>query len=73
MHAISHASRLALPCRSEFRDEFDDARGFGWDIKEEPLFQWKSLIQKKVTLIPRAHLPMRISYSEGDSYPELTF
>lgn len=38
---------------SEFRDEFDDARGFGWDIKEEPTFQWKALINKKSKEIAR--------------------
>jgi hypothetical protein len=35
-------------CRSEFNDDFQDARGFGWDIPGQPKFSWKTLIQKKV-------------------------
>jgi hypothetical protein len=34
--------------RSEFSDDFQDARGFGWEIPGQPKFHWKTLIQKKV-------------------------
>ena len=44
----------ACRCRSEFSDDFQDARGFGWEIRGQPKFHWKTLIQKKV-LVHEAH------------------
>lgn len=38
---------------SEFRDHFEDARGFGWEIPGEPKFNWKKLIEKKSKEIAR--------------------
>jgi len=38
---------------SEFRDQFADARGFGWEIEGEPSFHWKRLIEKKAKEIAR--------------------
>src|SRR5262245_3257614 len=31
---------------SRFRDDFEDARGYGWTV-EEPVFDWSSLIAAK--------------------------
>jgi hypothetical protein len=40
--------QLLRGCRSEYSDDFQDARGFGWEIPGQPKFHWKTLIQKKV-------------------------
>jgi glutathione reductase (NADPH) len=38
---------------SEYSDDFQDARGFGWEIPGQPKFHWKTLIQKKAKEIAR--------------------
>jgi glutathione reductase (NADPH) len=37
---------------SRFRDEFEDARGFGWTL-EEPVFDWGALVAAKEKEITR--------------------
>lgn len=44
----STMAQLLCRCRSEYSDDFQDARGFGWEIPGQPKFHWKTLIQKKV-------------------------
>ena len=48
---------LCAGCRSEFSDDFKDARGFGWDIEGQPAFSWKTLITKKVFLVAECSKP----------------
>ena len=32
---------------SRFKDEFEDAAGFGWDLPGEPTFDWSKLVDAK--------------------------
>lgn len=43
-------SGLRVGCRASFRDDFRDAKQFGWDVASQHDFEWKELIQKKVRL-----------------------
>jgi hypothetical protein len=38
---------------SRFRDEFEDAAGFGWDLPGEPSFDWSRLVSAKENEITR--------------------
>ena len=49
---------------SRFRDEFEDAAGFGWSV-EEPTFDWPTLV---ATRMPRSR-GWRVSIARASSAP----
>ncbi len=42
--------------RASYREDFRDAKQFGWEVPDQHLFDWTDLLKKKV-LPPMARVP----------------
>lgn len=49
--SVLEPDAAAPSCRSQYAEEFRDSQGFGWQDASEHKFDWKTLVNKKVTLV----------------------